>query len=310
MSASISTPMPGGPGNWWDKLVVSLELADLTDETTRDRLDSAAAKAHNQGLHTAAAWQYARALPMLTAAIEIWEKLDHVAGTVLARNTRANALRKVGDAAAAHDDYGVALDLAQAHDLTSGAITAQAGLGALFTITGEYDQAEEWLAQAHATAETAGDGWGLGYTGRLTGQLAEARKDWDRALSAYGKAVERWRTLAAPVEEIEAQAGMARVLLAQGQAVGAYSLIEGVLLHLGDHGPARLDEPLRLYFTIYRVLHAMQQPDSAAEMLRTAYQMMHRHAEGLSDERRTLFFEAVPLHVEIDTAWTAQQATD
>lgn len=307
---SAPQPTPGGPGNWWDKLVVSLELADLTDDTTRDRLDSAAAKAHNQGLHTAAAWQYARALPMLTAAIEIWEKLDHTSGVVTARNTRANALRKIGDTDAAHADYHAALDLAQAHDLTSGAIMAQAGLGALFTLRSEFDQAEEWLAQAHATAEKTGDGWGLGYAGRLTGQLAEARKDWDRALSAYGKAVERWRALVAPVEEIEAQAGMARVLLAQGQAVGAYSLIEGVLRHLGDHGPARLDEPLRLYFTIYRVLHAMQQTGSAADMLRTAYQMMHRHAEGLSAARRTSFFEAVPLHVAIDAAWSAQQTEE
>lgn len=44
---------PSDPTSWWAKLVVSLELADLTDSTTRDKLDSAAAKAHNQGLRTA-----------------------------------------------------------------------------------------------------------------------------------------------------------------------------------------------------------------------------------------------------------------
>lgn len=296
------------PGNWWEKLVVSLELADLSDETTRERLDSAAAKAHNQGLHTAAAWQYARALPLLTAAIEIWETLENIPGVVIARNTRGDALRKVGDVTAAHADYAAALDLAQAHALTTGAIMAQAGTGALHTQQADFESAEQWLAQAQTSAQAANDQWGQAYSGRLIGQLEEARKAWDRALNAYGSAVETWRELAAPVEEIEATAGMARVMLAQGHPVGAYGLAEGVLQHLAEHGPARLDEPLRVYFTIYRVLRAMQQTDSAAEMLRTAYQMMHRHAEGLSAERRARYFDAVPLHQEIDAAWSAHQA--
>ncbi len=68
------------PGQWWDKLVVSLEFADLNDPVTRDRLDSAAAKANNQGLHMAVSWQYARALPMLTAAVEVWSRIGLVPG--------------------------------------------------------------------------------------------------------------------------------------------------------------------------------------------------------------------------------------
>ena len=297
---------PLDPMNWWDKLVVSLELADLTDANTRDKLDSAAAKAHNQGLHTAAAWQYARALPMLTAAIEIWDRLDHVPGLIQARNTRGAVYRKIGDFDAAREDYRIALALAHEHDLSGGAITARAGLGAIHTAREAYDQAATLLNQALEQARASVDNWGLGHTLRFLGYHYEARKDWDSALNTYGTAVEVWRAVIAPVEEIEATVGIASVMLAQGQAVAAWELTDGVLRHLGERGPARLDEPLRVYFTIYRVLHAMQQGDSAGEMLRTAYQTMHRHAEGLSEERRASFFESVPLHRAIDAAWEAK----
>jgi tetratricopeptide (TPR) repeat protein len=301
---------PADPINWWDKLVVSLELADLTDDGTRDKLDSAAAKAFNQGLHTAASWQYARALPMLTAAIEIWDRLDHVPGLVMARNTRGVVYRKTGDYESAREDYESALALAHDTDLSGGAVTARAGLGAIHTARAAYDEAETLLTEALDLARDTNDSGGMGHTRRLLGYLHEARKDWDAALKAYGTAVESWREVIAPVEEIEATAGMASVMLAQGHPVGAYGLVEGVLRHLGEHGPARLDEPLRVYFTIYRVLHAMQQDASAGDMLRTAYQMMHRHADGLAADRRALFFEAVPLHRAIDAAWEARRSEE
>ncbi|MBN1565940.1 MAG: tetratricopeptide repeat protein [Anaerolineae bacterium] len=297
------------PINWWDKIVVALELADLTDSGTRDKLDSAAAKALNQGLHTAAAWQYARALPMLTAAIEIWTRLDHVPGLIQAQNTRGAVYRKIGAYDAAREDYQAALLLAHEHDLSGGEITARAGLGAIHTAHDAYDDAQTLLNQALEQARSTVDNWGMGYTQRLLGQFYEARKEWDAALHAYGSAVEIWRAVVAPVEEIEATTGMASVMLVQGHAVGAYSLIEAVLRHLGKNGPARLDEPLRVYFTIYRVLQTMQQGESAQDMLRTAYQMMHKHAEGLSDAHRAAYFETVPLHRAIDAAWEASRDT-
>jgi tetratricopeptide (TPR) repeat protein len=301
---------PADPANWWDKLVVSLELADLTDDGTRDKLDSAAAKAHNQGLHTAVSWQYARALPMLTAAIEIWDRLDHVSGAIMARNSRGAVYRKTGDFEAAREDYEEALALARDHDLSGGAVTARAGLGAIHTARESYDEAETLLTKALEQAADSADNWGMGHTQRFLGYLYEACKDWGAALKAYGEAVEIWRDVIAPVEEIEATAGMASVMLAQGHPVGAYGLVEGVLLHLAVKGPARLDEPLRVYFTIFRVLRAIQQDTSADDMLRTAYEMMHRHADGLAADQRALFFDAVPLHRAIDAAWEAHKKPD
>ena len=287
---------------WWDKLVVSLEFADLSDPDTRERLDSAAAKAHNQGLHMAISWQYARALPMLTAAVEVWSRIGHVPGEVSARNTRGAVYRKIGDYAAAVEDHDTARHLAHDHQLSSRESTARAHLGAVYIELGEFEQAKALLDTALAQCIEAADNWGAGHTRRFLGYLHEARKAWDPALNAYGSAVEVWRTLNAPVEEVEATAGVARVMLAQGLVVGAYGLVEGVLVHLGQRGPARLDDPLRVYWTIYRVLHVMQQTDSAREMLDVARLMMHKQAEGLDDNQRTQFFADVALHRAIEEA--------
>jgi tetratricopeptide (TPR) repeat protein len=294
---------PAAPGDWWEKLVVSLEFADLGDPATRERLDSAAAKAHNQGLHTAASWQYARALPMLTAAIEVWSRIGQVPGEIGARNTRGAVYRKIGDYDAAAEDHHAALLLAQAHHLCGGEITARSHLGAVCVAQGDLDRAARLLDEALAQSTETIDNWGAGHTQRFLGYLYEARKNWSAALKAYGSAVEVWRALAAPVEEIEATAGMAGVMLAQGVTVGAYGLIEGVLRHLGQRGPARLDEPLRLYWTIYRVLHVMQQEDSARQMLNLAHQMMHQQAEGLDADQRARFFEDVAVNRAIGEAW-------
>lgn len=291
--------------DWWRKLIVSLELADLADPATRDRLDSAAAKANNQGLR-AAGWQYAAAIPLLTAAVEIWARLDHVPGEVSARNVRGAVYRKLGDLPSALDDHESALararDAGHGAALTGGLIAALAGIGAAQIEQDQPDAALAPLDEALTLADDAQDAGSAARVRGVMGRAHEERKQWDAALGAYGAAVEGWRALSAPVEEIEATAGVARVLLAQGQTVSASALVEQLLRHLGDHGPARLDDPLRLYWTIYRVLYAVRQEDNAREMLRAAHDMMQRQAAGLADDARQRFLDTT-LNRAIIKAW-------
>lgn len=291
------------PGPWWEKLVVALELADLTDPVTREHLDSVAARANSQGMATAAAWRYGRALPMLTAAVEIWARLGPPAGEAVARNARAGVLRRLGDYAAANEDYRAALALSREHDLSGNAVTACVGLGAVCTERGDLPQAAQWLDEAEQLSAETSDERGAAQTWYAWGLCHEAGKDWDAALHAYGLAVERWRALGARAEAIEATAGVVRVMLAQGQGVAAYSLAEEVLAHLGEHGPARLDEPLRVYWTIYRALHFMRQADAAQQVLDMAYLLLQRQAEDLASEQQRRFLEEVSVNRAIETAW-------
>jgi tetratricopeptide (TPR) repeat protein len=240
---------------------------------------------------------------MLTAAIEVWSRIGHVPGEIGARNTRGSVYRRIGDHDSARDDHEAALRLASDHGLLSGAITARALLGAAAVEQGDLGRAESLLTEALAESTTLADRWNMGQTQRFLGYLHEVHKHWDLALNAYGSAVEAWRALSAPVEEIEATAGMARCLLSQGVAVGAYGLIEGVLEHLGQRGPARLDEPLRVYWTVFQVLTVMQQRDSAREMLDLAHQMMDRQAAGLDERQRARFIDGVTINRAIRAAW-------
>jgi tetratricopeptide (TPR) repeat protein len=290
---------------WWDRLVVSLELADLTDPGTRARLDSAAAKANSQGVQTAAAWRYARALPMLTAAVEIWARLGHIPAEVTARHLRGTVLRKIGDYAAAEDDHLTALRLAVEQGLSASEIMARWGLGAVYIEQGELDRADAVLQEGRTLAEDILNHGGQAHAERYLGRLAEARKAWDAASQSYGAALELWRQLTAPVEAIETTADLARVALCSGYTLDAYALAEQVLEHLAEHGPARLDEPLRVYWTLYRVLYTMQQPENAREVLAMAYGEMLRQADELTPDQRERFFHGVAVHQAIYEAWTA-----
>ncbi|MCD4685308.1 MAG: tetratricopeptide repeat protein [Anaerolineae bacterium] len=292
---------------WWDKLVVSLELADFNDPATRAKLDSAAAKANNQGVHLAASWQYARALSMLTAAVEIWTQLGHINGAVMARNARGAVYRKIGDYASALDDHNAALTLAGTTEFVPAIIAARTGCAAAYVELDVLDQAESLLDGVLTLSANTDDQAGTARAQRWLGRLHEARKDWNAALGAHGTAVEGWRALVAPAEEIEATTSVARVMLAQGGAVTAFTLIEGVLQHLGEHGPARLDDPLRVYWTITRTLKMLNYTETAHEMLGAAYTLLIRQMEGLSPAQRTQC-RAVALHTEIAEAWSAAQA--
>ena len=310
MPSTASTPPTRSNGNgddfpsWWEQLSGLLEVADLTNAVIRRKLNATAAQANNYGLQLVADRQYAPALPVLTAAIEAWARLGQIAGLVNARNVRGTAYRHVGDYAAALDDYSAAQRLADARELTSAAIYARCGLAAVYLDMGAVDQAQAPLDAAQTLAEETGDPPDAARVHYWQGRLAEARKDWLPAQRAYQQAMGLWQDVPAPAEAVEAQAGVMRTLLAQGYAVEAYTLAQQILRHLAEKGPQHMEEPLRVYWDVYRVLHMAREEDDAREILRAAYTLMVRQMEGLeTPEQRARFRESVPLHRAIAEAW-------
>ncbi len=310
MPSTPSTPSARANGSgedfpsWWEQLSGLLEVADLTNAAIRRKLDATAAQANNYGLQLIGNWQYAPALPVLTAAIEAWARLGQIAGLVNARNLRGSAYRHLGAYAAAQDDHNAAQRLADARELTSAAIHARCGLAAVYVDMEAHEQAEALLEEAFALAEAQGDPPDTAHVHFWQGRLAEARKDWLPAQRAYQQAVELWQAVPAPAEEVEAQAGVMRALLAQGYAVEAYTLAQQILRHLAEKGPQRLEDPLRVYWSVYRVLHMAREEEEAREMLRAAYTLMVRQMDGLeTPEQRERFRERVPLHRAIAEAW-------
>jgi tetratricopeptide (TPR) repeat protein len=256
-------------------------------------------------LQAAVRWHYVPARKMLTAAIEVWSRLGHVPGEIAARNTRGTVYRKLGEYEPAQNDHMAALALAVDHDLSGGEIMARTNLGAVHIEQGELDKAEARLNEAIALSEDTVDNWGAAQAQGFLGRLYEARKDWDAARAAYTAAIERWQIVQAPVEQVEASAGLARAVLAQGFTADALAGANAILRHLAEHGPDRLDEPLRVYLTLYRVLHIAGQQAEARSLLHAAYHLLEQLAAGLSDDERERFRQDVAVNRAIIEAWSS-----
>jgi tetratricopeptide (TPR) repeat protein len=289
---------------WWDKLVVSLELADLSDPQTRARLDQSAAAAHNQGLRSLGGWQYADALKLFTAAIDIWSRLGQDVQQANALTQRGTASRKIGDYPAAVTDHQTALELAQTAGHLPGQVAAAAHLGLDYAEQGDLAQAETRLTDAVALSESAQDNWGKGHAQGYLGRVYEAQKNWEAALRVFGLALEQWQALQASPFQIEMAAGLARVALAQGYTMDALGLIEPVLSALGESGPLRMDEPLWVYWSVYRVLFTARQIDDAHELLAAAHYLLEQQTGWLPEELRPRFLDAVAVNRWIVEAWS------
>ncbi|NLX08968.1 MAG: hypothetical protein GXY36_04885 [Chloroflexi bacterium] len=306
MAGYPSSPQHTSADTWWDDLLAGLDRADLSASDIRARYDAAAAAANNKGLQAAGTWHYAAAVRLLTAAVEIWARLEHTPGEINARNARGAVWRKLGGYASAADDHRAALALADETGHRSGAIAARAQLGAAYVGQDRPVEALAELDRALAESAASDDNWGLGHAQGFRGLAFEAQKHWQAASDAYAAALEQWYSLHAPIRQIEVVAGLARVTLAQGYTADAYRLAEQVLEYLAEHGPARLDEPLRVYLTMVHVLRVVGQRDEARDLLSAAHHLLLQQADELAPDQRETFLQAVPVNRAIREAWARE----
>jgi hypothetical protein len=95
---------------------------------------------------------------------------------------------------------------------------------------------------------------------------------------------------------MEAQAGLARVALAQEDPAQALAHVEDILEHLKTGTLDGTYEPFRIYLTCVQVLEAVDD-ERAGEVLRTAKRLLHQRAATIEDEQlRRSFLENVPAH--------------
>ena len=93
--------------------------------------------------------------------------------------------------------------------------------------------------------------------------------------------------------------------MAQQQPDDAAANVEVILEHLELHTLDGTIEPLRIYWTCYRVLQAAADP-RAATVLIQAHTRLQEHAGHLSDDAQwRSFLENVAVHREIVKAWKA-----
>ncbi|MGD2157410.1 MAG: tetratricopeptide repeat protein, partial [Anaerolineales bacterium] len=132
------------------------------------------------------------------------------------------------------------------------------------------------------------------------GDLNDAQKAYQEVTSKD----HRWRK---PLFTLEAMAGLARTLIAQGKTKEALQRVEKVISHIGTSSPTtgtlnNLNgalEPMRIYLTCYQVLSANQ--DSRAEgILRQANDLIQERASKIQEEGlRRSYLSNVPANREL-----------
>jgi tetratricopeptide (TPR) repeat protein len=128
------------------------------------------------------------------------------------------------------------------------------------------------------------------------GQLVEAAE-------AYQQTLELRNDLGELTLAWDARAGLARVLMEQGQLNQALTEVEEILHFLQGQTVQANDDPFWIYVTCYQILQAAK--DSRADnILKEAYDLLQELASRINDEvLQQSYLERVPSHHQIIAAW-------
>jgi len=148
---------------------------------------------------------------------------------------------------------------------------------------------------------------GLGLTG--LGELDEAKE-------VYQQAVNLGHQMKLKRHELEAQAGLARVYLAQGELELAFTQAEDILAYMEENKSPKgsshcldgTDDPFHTYLTCYKVLKANNDP-RVQTVIVDAYDLLQKRADNIYDEHlRQCFLENVAVNREIVTQYEREVA--
>ncbi len=193
----------------------------------------------------------------------------------------------------------------QIGDLRSETISLN-NLGVIAHKLGEYAAAEQHFFQALNLTEQTGDRQSRREAHSLLGHLLSDQARNGEAGAQYTAALPLAQTLNVPGHVAEAQVGLAAIALAAGEGAQAYHLINRVFSELNEADLAQTDDPLRIYWRAYQILHANADARAAA-MLATAHQQLQQMAAPMTAARaRCAFLRDVPIHRSIEDAFAAQ----
>jgi len=134
------------------------------------------------------------------------------------------------------------------------------------------------------------------------GLALEALADPDKANVAYSEAQTFQEKVGYKAGQLEAQAGLARCLLARGDTDAARKIVEAYLEQTKSGGTIGTRYPIRLYLTAYWVLQAANKKKQAIAALEAGQALLEKRAESIdSPDLRAMFNENVPENKEF---WT------
>ncbi len=276
-----------------ESLIMAREMGDRISE--RRALNSLGVAALNEG-------NYGRARDFHEQSLAIARAIgDRVGeGTVLG-NLGVGATM-LGEYEEARQLFERSRRLAvEANDRTGITINTP-NLANILTHLGQTDAALSYYDEARRGVEETGDRPLLGYIlngkGRALlqgGRLAEAEETLRRAY-------ELRRELGQHHTAAESQAFLGEALAATGQPAAAVGEAEAVLAFLQDGQLESAEDELRVFLSLYRVLHAAGD-ERAMAVLRQAHARLLDTAAALDETSRHAYLSNVPWNREIITLW-------
>jgi tetratricopeptide (TPR) repeat protein len=181
-------------------------------------------------------------------------------------------------------------------------LSANAGIQDQPKLAAEY--AGQAIALAQQVGERSGEAWGwmyLGYAQLAMDQVEPAR-------TAFEQSVQIRQEMGQASLSMEPLAGLVEVGMRTGDLELAASITEKILGHLQSGGTLNgTDEPLRIYYSCYRLLEKKQDPRST-QVLQDALQMLDAQLAKLHDERaRQMYVENVPWRLALRRAAADQK---
>ncbi|HSD83745.1 MAG TPA: tetratricopeptide repeat protein, partial [Anaerolineae bacterium] len=312
----------------------ALELSRLQG----NRLDEAQAL-NNLGMLAAYQRDFDRAQQQHREALEIRRAIGHRTGEGLSAYNLAVAYVEAGSYAEAETYFKTALSIAQALGNRWDEVNVLNGLGGLYLLLGDMSQAETYLQKCLGVACEIADDAGRAYalcnlgqvlrdTGNLTAaeqsltealNLAQTQNDM-RLISLCRSHLSVVNLLAGQLEQAMAQAKQSLVMrheigldlsttidlamlaaanLSAGEVVAALDFAEQAASVLDAHGGAGAEFPHRDYYTCYQVFLAAGQVERALAALQSAYRLVTRIGDKITDAGMRESFLTIPVNHEI-----------
>lgn len=242
---------------------------------------------------------YAAAIASYEAALLICREVDDRRSLGQALAFLGSACIHCGDYARARSCLNEAAQIFDGIDDPRGRGEVLTHLAQLLAVTAEWAAAQEVAASALQIAETIGDPHIAAYALTSLGHALAGQSRWEDAVAAYGRAQALWAELGLRPRQWEAQAGLARVVLAAGRPAEAQSLAQSVLAALA-HDRAAQSAPLRVYLDCSAVLREVGDAGRAEELVARARELLRERAGRIGTPAlRRAFLENIAVHREI-----------
>jgi tetratricopeptide (TPR) repeat protein len=231
-----------------------------------------------------------------------YEQAREVSEQIGLQDAVGNSLAGLGVAALALGAYTQAVEHLESASQTGDSWVEAQALDALCRVyhdLGDDQAAVEHGQRALRVAREIDDRLRQGLVLTHLGRALAGLGRMDEAAASFREAAAVHREMAHPHLSVEALAGLAEVVLTQGDGEQARALVDKVLAYLQDSSQAGPGDPTWLYLSCYRVLHAGGDP-RAAELLAAAQRLLLEKATTIADEDlRRSFLENVPAHREV-----------